>query len=315
MFCIAIRTFDWALAKEPLVRYLRPANGAPSIIMDVLDLAVNLRGHGWNWSHSLYIPRDMRPTNRMAFAFSTFLSAVGHASICGVLHRAILSYLGVGSITNGFTIFDDTLPFLLRYLRASIISILTAFAAYTSLQMGYDLCTIPAVLFLGQDPAQWPPAFDAPWRATSLIEFWGRRWHQWNRRALLLLGGYPFSIFLGRTGIVLGTFIASGIMHDIVLLSINNRIEFWRMLVGFGMMGPGVLAERAFYQLTGRRVGGAVGWVWMMTWLVVLGSVLTEGLARAGGLGDWTLIDIAPPVRGLVEHLVLDFDAWLHTIH
>lgn len=152
MFCIAIRTFDWALEKEPLVRYLRPANSAPSIIMDVLDLAVNLRGHGWNWSHSLYIPRDMRPTNRMAFACSTFLSAVGHASICGVLHRAILSYLGVGSITNGFTIFDDTLPFLLRYLRASIISILTAFAAYTSLQMGYDLCTIPAVLFLGTRP-------------------------------------------------------------------------------------------------------------------------------------------------------------------
>ena len=282
--------------------------------MDVLDLAINFRGHGWNWSLGMYIPHETRPTNRIAFAFCAFLSAVAHAFACGVLHRALLSFAGVGSITGGSTIIDETLPFLVRHLRASIITVFTAFSGYAAMQMGYDLFTIPAVLFLGQDPAQWPPAFDAPWRSTSLSDFWGRRWHQWHRRVLLRLGGYPLSIFLGRAGVVLGTFLASAVMHDIVLLSIDSRVEFWRMLVGFGMMGPGMLAERAFYLLMGKRVGGLVGWVWTMAWLLLLGNVMVEGCAKAGGLGNSSLIDRVLLVREVVERSVTDFDVWLHAI-
>ena len=280
--------------------------------MDALDLVTNLRGHGWNWSLGMHTPHETRPTNRIAFAFCALHSAVVHAFVCGIFHRAILSFAGVGSISERSTIIDETLSFFVRYLRASIISVFTVIVSCTSLQMGYDLCTILAVLFLGQDPAQWPPAFDAPWRATSLHEYWGRRWQQWFRRTFLFLAGYPFSIFFGRVGIVFGAFLASAVMHDIVLVNLDSRIEFGWMLVGFGMMAPGLLAERAFRRLTGKKVDGALGRVWTMVWLLLLYNVMTEGFARAGGLGHSSLIDSVLPVRVLVERLVTDFDVWLH---
>ena len=316
MLSVATRTLGWTFAKEPLVRHLRPANSSPSTIMDALDLASNLRGHGWEWSRGLYIPRETRPANRIAFVCCTFVSAVAHALICGALHRAVLllAPMGVGPIPEGSTIFDETLPFLVRYLRASIISTFAAIAIYASPQMGYDIGTILAVLVLGQDPAQWPPVFDAPWRATSLSDFWGRRWHQLLRHMFLVLGGHPLSFVLGRTGTVIGAFLASAVVHHFVTVVLNNKVGFWRMLLGFGMMGPGILAERAFYQLTGRRVGGVVGWFWTMSWLLLWGNVMIEGFARAGMFGCSDFIDNSFPVRISVEHLVVDFDAWLHTI-
>ena len=314
MFSTVARALDFALAKEPLMRRFRPASSVPSIIKDALDLSISARGLGWNWSHGLHIPQDARPTNRMPFAFCTVLSAAWYAFVFGVLHRAILSFSGVPPNPQGSTIFDETLPPSLGYFRASIISILTALVAYSSLQMTYDLSTISAVLFFGQDPAEWPPAFDAPWRATSLVEFWGRRWHQLNRHVYLVLGGRPFTLFFGRAGTILGAFLTSAVMHDILLLCLDRNAEPWRMFVGFGMMGPAMLAERAFYKATGRKVGGMVGWVWMMAWMVVLGNGMIEGVIKAGGLGSATLIDGVTPVRVLVERLVTGFDGWLHAI-
>ncbi|KAF8442305.1 hypothetical protein L210DRAFT_3536283 [Boletus edulis BED1] len=308
-----VRSLGWTLEKEPLVRHLRPRKSSPSIIMDALDLASSYRGHGWEWSRGLYIPRETRPVNRLAFAFYAFLSAVVHTGTCGVFHRAALSLLpvGAGSIPGGSTLFDESLPLLVRYLRASLISIFIGIALYASMQIMYDLCTIFGIL-LGQDPAQWPPAFDSPWFATSLNDLWGRRWHQFLRQMFLLLGGYPLSFVLGRAGTVIGAFLASALWHQIYLLSLGGHPEFRWMLVGFGMMAPGVLAERAFRRLTGRRVGGVVGWVWTMAWLLVWGTVISEGFARAP-MDRSTLVDAIPPVRIWIERLMMGFDDWLHT--
>ena len=316
MLTIAARTLDWTLAKEPLVRHLRPANSSPSTIMDALDLASNFRGYGWEWSgYQSYIPHETRSVNRIAFVFSAFTSAVVHCLICGALQRAILTLAPVGvAIPEGSTVFDETLPFLVRYLRATMITALTALGIYAVLQMGYDLSTIPGILVLGQDPAQWPPAFDAPWRATSLNDFWGRRWHQVFRHVFLILGGYPLSFVLGRAGVTIGAFLASAVVHHIVLVTLSSRVEFWWMLVGFGMMAPGVLAERAYLQLTGRRVGGMAGRIWTMAWLLLWGTVIVEGFARAGMFGSASFVDSGFPVRISVEHWVLDFDIWLHAI-
>ncbi|KAF8552918.1 hypothetical protein OG21DRAFT_1464965 [Imleria badia] len=316
MLLVAVRTLDWTLAKGPLVRHLRPANSTPSTIMDALDLASNLRGHGWEWSHyQSYIPRETRPPNRMAFGFWVLLSAAAHALICGSLHRAVLTLVpvGVGPIPERSTLFDETLPFLVRYFRASVISISTGFVLYAVLQMTYDLCTLLGTLVLGQDPAQWPPAFDAPWRATSLSNFWGHRWHQFLRH-IFLIAAYPLSLVLGRAGIIIGTFLASVLWHHISLITLDSQVEVWWMLFGFGMMAPGILAERAFHQVTGRRVGGVLGWVWTMMWLLLWGNVIVEGFARAGIFGCSSPIDSESPLRALVERLVIDFDIWLHTI-
>ncbi|KAG6371950.1 hypothetical protein JVT61DRAFT_8964 [Boletus reticuloceps] len=317
MLSVAARTLDWSLAEVPLVRHLHPTNtSSSSIIMDAFDLVSNIRGHGWESSrYQSYIPRETRPTDRKTFVFCTFLSAVAHTLICGALHRAIvmLAPVGVGSIPEGSTIFDESLPFLVQYLRASIISTLAALAIYAVLQMTYDLSTISAILILGHDPAHWPPVFDAPWCATSLNDFWGRRWHQLLRHTFLSLGGYPLSFILGRTGMVVGAFLASAVLHHIALVTLNSQMEMWWMLVGFGMMAPGILVERAFYHLMGKRVGGVLGWIWTMAWLTLWGNVIVEGFARAGMFSCASPVDSMLPVRIPVEHLMVEFDVWLRT--
>ena len=311
--------------------------------MDALELLSNARGYGWDWSREVHIPRETRPSNRIGFIFYTILSVAAHAIAFGILntsirsfslaslgtqssgvildetrpllHRAIrIGFPSLGDISRG-SIFDESLPFCSRYLRSSVISILAFVWNYAGIQTCYDSCTIVGVLILGQDPAQWPPLFDAPWRATSLTDFWGRRWHQLLRRTFLVLGGHPLSFILGRTGIVVGAFFASAAFHHVELTALsNNNSKFWRMLVGFGMMAPVIIIEGVFKHVTGRKVRGFTGWVWTMGWMLLWGSVMVDGFMRAGMLGFPTLMDLVYPVRVFVEYLVTAFDNLLHAV-
>ena len=315
MFFIVTRTMDWASAKEPFVRHVRPVKASTSTIMDGLDLALTLRGYGWNWLRGVHFPHETRPADRTTFILHVILSAIFHSIVCGVLHVAIRSFSprGFGS-RSGASIFDDTISFYVRYLRASIISLFSMYAIMAGIQMCYDTCTLLGVLVLGQDPAQWPPAFDAPWRATSMGDFWGCRWHQFFRHMFLIQGGYPLSFLLGKVGYVIGAFLSSGILHYIAMTSLIGRADPWRMIVGFGMMGPVILVERAFKRLTGRRVSGVVGWVWTTTWLLVFGNMIIDAFAKAGAFGHFSFTEDVVPGRQVVRGLVTSFDAWLRTL-
>ena len=305
--CAVAHSLSWTLATKPLVRHLRPANSSPSAIMDALDLMTNLRGVGWDWSRGLYIPRETRPTNRFGFAFYTLLSVVAHLFLCSVFHQVIKSFVGR---TEPLTVFDDTLTFPMRHLRAGIIAVVGALTVHAGTQTTYDIATLVGVLVVRQDPAQWPPAYAQPWRATSLSALWGRRWHQTLRHTLLVCA-MPF----GRAWAVPAVFVASGLVHQLILLrAYDSRAEAWRMVVGFGMIGPGVLAERAYRRVTGRRVGGVLGWVWTMAWMLVWGSLIVDGFLRAGMYAQPNAIDGESPLWALIESWVVRFDAWLHAV-
>ena len=314
MLSITVHSLSWAMAKKPLVRYLRPSHISPSTITDALDLASNFRGLGWDWSRGLHVPRDTRPTDRMAFVSYTLVSAGVHNVMGGIIYRALNTFIeGVGPRPTVSTIFDDSLPLPVRYLRAAALSALACFGINTNMQMVYDFGAVIGVLVFQQDPSQWPPVFDSPWRATSLSEFWGRRWHQ-SMRHMFIVTAYPLHVLFGRTGGIIGAFLSSALTHHLLLLMINDRTDMWRMLVGFGMMAPGMLAERAYYKWTGKRVGGSVGSVWTMAWLLLWGSVIVDGFARGGLFFGSSAVDNNSPLRPLVEKVVVAVDAWLHTI-
>ncbi|KAF9235021.1 hypothetical protein BU15DRAFT_51917 [Melanogaster broomeanus] len=314
MLLIAMYTLEWTLATESLKRRIRPAKSTPSVIMDALDLALNIRGYGWDYSERLHVPRETRPLTRTRFVGCAILSAGCHAFIWGILHKAFQSFSPntFGSLHGG-TIYDETLPFFIRYLRSTIITLIFRYSVYGNLQMIYNLCIIPAVLVLRQDPAQWPPAFDSPWMATSLNNFWARRWHQFFRRTFLFLGGDPLSLVFGSWGRILGGFLASGVWHWIMILPFNAGVELWRMVVPFGMIGVGTVGERMFLKWTGRRVEGLTGWVWGTIWLNLWSSLAIDATARAGTLGNSSIIEGVTPLRDLVERLVMVFETWLHT--
>ncbi|KAI6009032.1 membrane bound O-acyl transferase family-domain-containing protein [Pisolithus marmoratus] len=312
MFCIVVRTLEWSFLKDPLKRYVRPTGSSPSVLMDTLDLSTNIRGVGWNWSKSLRFPPDTRPTSCIWFTAYTLLSALFHSVICDTFHVAVRGFSPkTFIIPSGDTIFDSTMPPLTRYVRSSAITALMAVVIYSSLQMMYDMATIVGVTVFQQDPAQWPPAFDKPWKADSLRDFWGYRWHQLFRRTFAVLGGWPLGSVFGHAGYVLGSFLGSGIFHNVVLLMLNQDVEWWCMLFSFGMMAVGVILERVFTRMTGRRVGGWIGRLWTMAWLLLWGSFMVDGFGRAGMFASSNVFDTASPAQGTVDHYVTAFDGWL----
>ena len=317
MIYIVTRILEWTVPREPLVRCSRLGKGSESVILDALDLALTLRGHGWEWSHGVKIPREYRPTDHRGFMLHVACSAITHALICGGLHKAIGSFDPTTIGAAGGSLYDDTLPLHTRHIRASIISLVACAGIYTFIQLCYDICTLVAVLFLRHDPEQWPPAFDAPWLATSISDFWGRRWHQFFRRLFIVQGGIPLQFFFGRAGLVFGTFLSSAVLHYYVAMSIlTDKLESWRLLAGFTMFAPGVLAEIAFKRWTGRKVEGFAGRIWTVTWLFVWGTMCADGFARAGVFGRFNFIELVLPenVKNVIEKLVTHLDGNLRAL-
>jgi alginate O-acetyltransferase complex protein AlgI len=106
------------------------------------------------------------------------------------------------------------------------------------------------------------PLMRAPMRATSLADFWDVRW---NTAFHLLAHDLLFRRFARRVGIpwaMLGVFLASGIIHDLVI-SLPARGGYGLPTAYFLVQGVATLFERS---AIGRAIGlenGARGWLFM----------------------------------------------------
>jgi hypothetical protein len=108
------------------------------------------------------------------------------------------------------------------------------------------------------------PIMCTPWRATSLADFWRRRW---NAAFHLLAHDLAFRPLLRKCGVVGATlivFLISGLIHDLVI-SFPARGGYGLPTAYFLIQGLGVLAERT---PIARRFGlgrGGRGWLFTMT--------------------------------------------------
>ncbi|GJE93114.1 membrane bound O-acyl transferase family-domain-containing protein [Phanerochaete sordida] len=227
--------------------------------------------------------------------------------VCDAFQTAIhlLGPDSFGSLRGG-TIFDARLPLVPRYLFSSLISLLTATGIYFSITMLYHTATV-AGFALAPDPRAWPPLSDAPWAATSLRDFWGRRWHQLFRRLFVQIGARPAQAVFGRAGGVLGGFALSAVLHDVCIWGMGRGTAFPQIGGFFLLNGVAVIAEQAFERATGRKVRGYAGWVWTMLFVLATGNLLvdawlTRGLAGACAIPDfirptWLLAQLWPALR------------------
>jgi predicted DCC family thiol-disulfide oxidoreductase YuxK len=114
------------------------------------------------------------------------------------------------------------------------------------------------------------PLMQNPIAATSLAEFWGKRW---NTAFSELAFGFTFRPLRRLTTPAMATLLVfglSGLIHDI-LLSLPARGGYGLPTLYFLIQGLGIIAERSRF---GRRIGlgrNAVGW--LFTLLVTVGPV------------------------------------------
>ncbi|KZT08762.1 uncharacterized protein LAESUDRAFT_53649 [Laetiporus sulphureus 93-53] len=266
----------------------------PTWLCDALELFLSVRGIGWDFGRGVYVPPSTRSSARGAFLIQTALSFLKHFLIFDLCDALLKLVPGVGTPEGG-TIFLQHLPPAQRYAVSTAIQLLAGTLIICSLESGNDLISLFAVGLFESEPAAWPPLYDSPWWATSLRDLWGRRWHQLLRHTFLIIGGYPGGWLFGRPGAVLGTFLASGVYHELSLGIAEPRVTLF-----FVLNGVGILLEEVWERWTGRKMGGFVGWLWTAFWVIGVGQMCVDAWARSGLAGAI----IVPPQLSLVRRML-----------
>jgi hypothetical protein len=106
------------------------------------------------------------------------------------------------------------------------------------------------------------PLMRNPMRATSLGEFWGRRWNTGFHELASRFTFKPLRTSLGVKGAMLATFLVSGLIHELVI-SVPAGGGYGLPTGYFVLQGMGVAGERS---AVGRLLGLGSGWRgWMLT--------------------------------------------------
>jgi len=213
----------------------------------------------------------------------------------------------IGSTVGG-SIFDPAMPPLQRYLRSTFITFLSGLTVCCGIQIAYYMTTLCGVLLFHNEPSQWPPIFDSPWFATSLSDFWARRWHQAFRDLFVSCGSKPLARIFGQLGTVMGAFLISGLFHVAGLWGMGRGTEFWTIAGYFLVMGVGIILERLWKKATGHRVGGVIGNVWVLAWVIGWGNMLVDAWARKGLVGSVFFTQDTRPMN----HIASAFSKLVH---
>jgi hypothetical protein len=111
------------------------------------------------------------------------------------------------------------------------------------------------------------PLMDSPLKSVSLREFWGRRWNTAFRDLTHRFLFRPLTPWIGPRGAIVGGFVFSGVVHDVVI-SVPAHGGYGGPTLFFTVQAAAMLLERSG---AGRRLGlgrGSRGWLFTMIVLV-----------------------------------------------
>ncbi|KAI5454838.1 hypothetical protein NCC49_002120 [Naganishia albida] len=168
------------------------------------------------------------------------------------------------------------LTWCIRQGHIVFVHFCTGMAFYQGLCLGYHLAALGGLGLLGQDAGQWPRLMDRPLMADSLLQFWGKRWHQIFRQAFVA----PSLLLPARYRSLASPLIAfsiSSLMHEMGTFTMVGRTSPRAQVTrSFLLFGLGMTAEIAFKKLTGRRVRGWAGRIWFWTFVIVFARGLVD---------------------------------------
>lgn len=245
--------------------------------LDACDLMFDLRGLEWEYGSGVYVPSETRSLSRTPFIRATFWSFIQNYFLLDLFESLIKCFPGVGHPEGG-TMFYPNLPLPQRLAVSTTIHIFTGSSLLYGFGMVYDLLTLIGVLLFNTPTTSWPPVIDNPWASDSLHAFWSRRWHQLLRYTFLIYGGYPGYRLGGGLGMVVGTFVASGMYHECSAYALGRGFE-WGVPFFFALQAPLLIGERIWRKVTGKRVGGWKGMLWVYFCIMILGQPLSEFLS------------------------------------
>ncbi|KDQ25604.1 hypothetical protein PLEOSDRAFT_1090098 [Pleurotus ostreatus PC15] len=279
-----------------------------SLITDAIDVAHTMRGLSYQYSAGVRVPPHTRPLERRAFLGATLRSFITNFLVLDLLETFLKFFPNVGSPSGG-SMFYPTLPLVTRYTVSTVIHVLTGTCLLAGFGMVYDLITLLAVGVVGGSPLRWPPVMENPWISQSMHEFWGLRWHQLLRQTFLAFGGYPLQYVFKRLhlpsdfGMVFGVFLASALFHECSIYSMGKGFDP-APVIFFLTQVLVLAAERIWRHVTGRRVGGWPGTLWVYAILFFGAQPMIDSWHRRGLGGGLIIPPFLSPARLVLVPLI-----------
>ncbi|KAL4246186.1 wax synthase family protein [Abortiporus biennis] len=290
---------------------VRNRSWIPLAISDTLDVWFNFRGIGYKFSEGTIIPKEYRSLQPNRFILSTLVSIIRDTIVMELLHTVFYIFPGLTDV-GGHSIFYQTLPPLQRYAISTMLTITFAHFSIISLRGTYNLTAIVAIGLFGSSPTSWPPLFNNPWAATSLHDFWARRWHSMLRRNFIIVGGFPGYWIAGRIGFIIGVFAVSGLLHDLAAYVLPTPLDN-RVTLFFFFQAVGLILEEAYKHITGKRVGGLGGRIWTVLFLVGFGQwIVNAWMAFGISCNPGTLPMLNPVKIYYGQHLKQVMSSWIY---
>ncbi|KAB5591228.1 Membrane bound O-acyl transferase family protein [Ceratobasidium theobromae] len=273
-------------------------------LVNTISYLLDARCLHWNNDSPCFKPQDTRgDTSHLQFYIHTFYLFAKHLLIYDTFH-VIIENIGTLGKPQGDTIYRHSLHFTknleIPFPHPALAAVLIAFMAgqviWHSMASGHYLVTLLAAPLTWLPPTisplslpasalkkEWPPLYDNPLKATSIRDFWSRRWHSTFRRNFWIAGGKPGSAvgqyigkFVGgvfenifephvtdsgaektsrladrwsilgmRMGAVMGVFLMSGLLHDLGMWGMGQGMDLRRVTGYFLIQGIGLIIEDA----------------------------------------------------------------------
>ncbi|KAF9242514.1 hypothetical protein BU15DRAFT_43748, partial [Melanogaster broomeanus] len=274
----------------------------PPWLYDTLEVMLAARGLGWQFGVGVHVPKERRPLERHAFIRATVISIIKNYVMLDASVSFIRLVPEVGSPQGG-TIFRPYLPIPQRYILSTAINLATGACLVAGFEMTYGFITIFALTVLSSTPEMWPPIMDDPWRPDSLHIFWAKRWHQALRETFFVYGGFLGKWLAGNMGMLFGTFIGSGLYHELSAYALGKGFD-WDVMLFFIVQAPLILLEKLWHRVTGHRVGGIYGSLWVYFCVLVTGQLLANSWYSRGLGGALIIPSAISPSRQLLIPLL-----------
>ncbi|KAK9150070.1 hypothetical protein Syun_008379 [Stephania yunnanensis] len=174
---------------------------------------------------------------------------------------------------------------LKQYMDPKFMLAYYCFYVYISAEVLMATVSVLAWALLG---LELEPHFNKPYMATSLQDFWGRRWNLMASNALrssvyeplkrlVSSRSHDIGAMLPRIVAVMGTFVASGLVHEIALYYFARMRPSWEMTGFFVLQGLVVIVEIVVKKFLLMK-----GFAWRMN--IVVSRVLVVGFVMVSAM-------------------------------
>lgn len=185
-----------------------------------------------------------------------------------------------------------------RVVVAFCVLSCVASAVYWGISVCYHGAAV-AFLALGWEISAWDvDVFDQPWKAESVIDLWGRRWHQLFRHQFIVLSSVTArALCLPASPLVLFplSFLYSGLLHSLGSLAMDPIAAPLPLGSFFVASSFACIAEVVWKHRTGYRVRGPLGRIWAWGFLFATSRLAGDAWLDAGIAGQYAVPPLAGP--------------------